>query len=317
MITLIQLEYVIAVDTYRHFAKAAQKCFVTQPTLSMQIKKLEEQLGIVIFDRSKQPVMPTDIGKKIIEQSRIILRESEKIPQIINSFENFVSGTLTVGIIPTVGPYLIPEIIGSFIKKFPGVSLYVKELMSDQLLVELKKDLIDVGIVASPLNDEDLNFKPLFYEEIMIYANPKHYLSGKKSVNIKELETSGLWVLSEGYSFRQQAIQLCTYFRQNDFNSNEKKVFFRYESGSLEALKRMVDKEGGYTLLPELAINLIQTEKQKQVIRFNDLTPLREIKMASNRHSAKSRLSELLSKHIKQCLPPHLLKKERGKLIKI
>ncbi|UZR95883.1 LysR family transcriptional regulator [Chondrinema litorale] len=313
MITLIQLEYVIAVDTYRHFAKAAQKCFVTQPTLSMQIKKLEEHLGIIIFDRSKQPVMPTDIGKEIIEQSRIILRESEKIPQIINSFENFVSGEVKIGITPTIGPYLIPKITGSFMKKYPGVSLYFKELVPDQLFDEIKKDLIDGGIIATPTKDDSLETRSLFYEEIMIYANPSHPFCNKESIDIKELENSNLLNIK---GLKEEVLQLFTYQNQNELYRSEKKVLLKYESGSLEALKRMVDKEGGYTFLPELAINLIENEKKNQLIRFKSSTPLREIKMVSNKISAKSRLIDLLAKHIKNCLPPHLLQKERGQLIK-
>ncbi|MEM1136347.1 MAG: LysR substrate-binding domain-containing protein [Bacteroidota bacterium] len=311
MITLIQLEYIIAVDTYRHFAKAAQKCFVTQPTLSMQIKKLEEHLGITIFDRSRQPVMPTEIGKKIIEQSRIILRESEKIPQIINSFDSVVSGELKIGVIPTIGPYLFPEIINDFMKKYPAVSLHIKEMMPNQLHEELKKDLIDIGIIASSLKDEAFVYKSLFYEEIMIYVNQHYVKTKKESITTQELDTSEMRVLSEGHSLREHAIRLCTYFKQSN-----SKVFFKYESGSLEALVRMVDNEGGYTLLPELALKLIHSENKNKILKFKNTTPLREVMMVSNKHFGKSRLSDLLFKHIKHSLPKQFLKKERGIVMK-
>jgi LysR family hydrogen peroxide-inducible transcriptional activator len=310
MVTLIQLEYVIAVDTYRHFARAAQKCFVTQPTLSMQIKKLEEQLGITIFDRSKQPVIPTDVGKKIIEQSRIVLRESEKIPQIIQSFENFVTGHLIVGIIPTLGPYLIPEIISSFMRKYPGISLHIRELKADILKNEIKRDLIDVGIITAPLKDDTLQAKSLFFEEILIYAHPESIKKAQQQISIDELDTSALTIISEGHSLREHTLQLSAYFRQKNG-----KAFFKYESDSLEALKQIVEKEGGYTLLPELALKSGVTGNKAVILNLKDFTPLREIIMISNKNTANSRLSELLAKHIKTSIPKHLLNKGRGKVI--
>jgi len=310
MVTLIQLEYVIAVDTYRHFAKAAQKCFVTQPTLSMQIKKLEEQLGIVIFDRSKQPVIPTDIGKKVIEQSRVILRESEKIPQIIKSFESFVSGHLKVGIVPTLGPYLIPEIISDFMKKYPGISLHIKEQKADILKKEIKKDLLDIGIITAPLKDDTLMSKTLFFEEILIYAKKEASKKSKNHISIHDLDSSLLTIISEGHSLREHALQLSSYFKKNN-----NKTFFKYESDSLEALKLIVEKEGGYTLLPELALKSNLNKGNAMVLHLNEFIPLREVIMVSNRNTASSRLSSLLAKHITENIPIHLLDKERGKVI--
>jgi len=311
MITLIQLEYVIAVDTYRHFAKAAQKCFVTQPTLSMQIKKLEEQLGVVIFDRSKQPVMPTAIGRKVIEQCRVVLRESEKIPQIIKSFESFVSGKLTIGIIPTLGPYLVPEIISTFIRKYPGVSIHIKEIQSNELINSLKKDLIDVGILTNPISDSSLAVKTLFFEEILIYYNQtQENAASDGKISMQDLDATVFKVHNDGHQLRINTLQLAAYFR----NTNGK-AFLRYESDSLEALKQLVEKEGGFTFIPEMAAKAITKNGKAQFLHVKEFAPLREIVMVSTQQNTNERLASLLAKHIKETVSPRLLNHNRGKVI--
>jgi len=162
MITLTQLEYIVAVDTYRHFGKAAESCFITQPTLSMQIKKLEEDLEIIIFDRSRHPLLPTDVGQRIIDQSRIVLQQSEEINNIVKDHKNQVSGLIRIGIIPTMAPYLLPLFIGNYKRKFPNIFIKVVEETTDNIVKLLQKDLIDVGILATPLNEDKISEKPIF-----------------------------------------------------------------------------------------------------------------------------------------------------------
>ena len=176
MITLTQLEYIVAVDTYRHFGKAAESCFVTQPTLSMQIKKLEEDLQIIIFDRSKQPLIPTDVGVRVVEQARIILKETEGINNIIKDHKNLVSGMLRIGIIPTLAPYLLPLFIGHYKRKYPNIYIKVIEQTTDKIINLLNRDLIDVGILVTPLKEGKIIEKPVFYEEMMVYVNPENKL---------------------------------------------------------------------------------------------------------------------------------------------
>ena len=163
MITLTQLEYIVAIDEYRHFATAAEKCFVTQPTLSMQIKKLEDELGVIIFDRSRQPVVPTDIGAKLIEQARTALSSTERIKEIIREEQQEVEGQLKIGIIPTLAPYLLPIFIGRYIRKYPSVKIEVEELVSEEIIRRLKHDLLDVGLFVTPYGDEKIVERPVFY----------------------------------------------------------------------------------------------------------------------------------------------------------
>jgi DNA-binding transcriptional LysR family regulator len=189
MITLTQLEYIVAVDTYRHFGRAAENCFITQPTLSMQIKKLEEDLEIIIFDRSRHPLMPTDVGQRIVDQARIVLKQSEEINNIVKDHKNQVSGLIRIGIIPTMAPYLLPIFIGNYKRKFPNIFIKVVEENTDNIVKLLQKDLIDVGILATPLNEDKISEKPIFYEEMLIYANPSHPLHKLKEITVKDIAT--------------------------------------------------------------------------------------------------------------------------------
>jgi len=169
--TLVQLEYIIAVDTYKSFVMAAEKCFVTQPTLSMQIQKLEASLGVRIFDRSKQPILPTDIGKTIINQARIVLKESDKIKELIIETKDELGGEIRIGIIPTLAPYLLPLFIQKFNKRFPEVKLVVQEALTTQIVQLLREGLLDTGIVVTPLNEKGIHEQVLFYEELLVYAS--------------------------------------------------------------------------------------------------------------------------------------------------
>ncbi|WP_020528405.1 hydrogen peroxide-inducible genes activator [Flexithrix dorotheae] len=310
MVTLIQLEYVIAVDTYRHFATAAQKCFVTQPTLSMQIKKLEEQLGVIIFDRSRHPVIPTDIGSKVIDQARLILRDTEKINEIINSFQEKITGELKIGIIPTLAPYLLPKFIGNVVRKYPGINIQIEEIITEDIVKKLKTDLLDVGILVTPLKDADITESPLFYEEIKIYANQDHGFSQNDGINLNEIASPDLWMLHEGHCFRSQVINLCS-----NINSTENNLPFQYESGSLETLKKMVDTEGGFTLLPELAFNGQNDNIYSRIKHFKNFKPLREVSLVTVRNYAKSNILNILSDEISKVLPKEMYDKKRGIVI--
>ncbi|WP_297096018.1 LysR substrate-binding domain-containing protein, partial [uncultured Draconibacterium sp.] len=216
MITLTQLEYIVAVDTHRHFGKAAESCFITQPTLSMQIKKLEEDLEIIIFDRSKQPLIPTDVGVRIIEQARVVLKQAEEINNIVKDHKNQVSGMLRIGIIPTLAPYLLPIFVGNYKKKYPNIFIKVVEATTENIINLLHKDLIDVGILVTPLHEEKILEKPLFYEEMLIYANSGHKLHKQKEITVEDIATPEIWLLSDGHCFRDQVINLCSYLGTTD-----------------------------------------------------------------------------------------------------
>ena len=310
MITLTQLEYIVAIDEYRHFATAAEKCFVTQPTLSMQIKKLEDELGIIIFDRSRQPVVPTDLGAKLIEQARMTLSATQRIKEIIQEEQQEVEGTLKIGIIPTLAPYLLPVFIGPYIRKYPAVKVEVEELVSEEIIRRLKRDILDVGLFVTPYHDEKIVERPVFYEEMLVYAHPDSELLKKKEVGHEDIVTSDIWMLGNGHCFRNQVVNLCEMSA-----SQHKNLPFEFESNSLETLMRIVDVEGGFTLIPELALQYMSPEKKKQVRSIANTKPLREVSVIYSRHFTKQRLITLLCDEIKSVVPAHMLKRDRGMIV--
>lgn len=307
MITLTQLEYIVAIDEYRHFATAADKCFVTQPTLSMQIKKLEDELGVIIFDRSRQPVVPTDIGAKLIEQARMTLSSTERIKEIIKEERQEIEGSLKIGIIPTLAPYLLPVFIGHYIRKYPAVRVEIEELVSEEIIRRLKHDLLDVGLFVTPYKDEKIVEKPVFYEEMLVYAHPGHELLKQKEVDLKDIATPEIWMLGDGHCFRNQVVNLCAMsgIQHNDLP-------FAFESNSLETLMKIVDVEGGFTLIPELAFQSMPEVKKLQVRSFAKNKPLREVSVIYSRHYAKQKLISLLCDEIRSVVPSGMLNAERG-----
>ncbi|MBT3384851.1 MAG: hydrogen peroxide-inducible genes activator [Prolixibacteraceae bacterium] len=310
MITLTQLEYVVAVDTYRHFGKAAENCFITQPTLSMQLKKLEEDLEIIIFDRSKQPLIPTDVGQKIIEQARITLKQADEINNIIKEHKNQVSGLLRIGIIPTLAPYLLPIFIGKYKKKYPNIFIKVVEQTTENIVKLLHKDLIDVGILVTPLKEEKINEKPIFYEEMLIYANTGHKLHKQKEITVADIATPEIWLLSDGHCFRDQVINLCSFLGTTD-----SELPFHFEAGSLETLMNIIDREGGITLIPELAKDGMSDKRLNNIRSFSNMKPLREVSLVYSRHFAKHKLINLLWREIKEVIPVELQDEKRGSIV--
>jgi len=310
MITLIQLEYLVAVDTYRHFVTAAEKCFVTQPTLSMQLKKLEDELGVILFDRSKQPVVPTMTGEKIIEQARIVLEEAAKVKLRAEESKNELTGELRIGIIPTIAPYLLPRFTGNFKRSHPNIHIKIEETVTERIVELLKKDLLDIGILVTPLHDNKINEKPLYYEEMMVYASTSHKLSQQAGIGIKDMESPGIWLLSDGHCFRHQVVNLCNI---QEINAGE--LPFDYEGGTLETLIKIIDKEGGFTLIPELASLEMEGSKKTQVRSFNNITPLREVSLVFTRKFAKALLTEAIASSIRQSVPAGMLQKERGTIV--
>lgn len=310
MITLTQLEYIVAVDTYRHFGRAAENCFITQPTLSMQIKKLEEDLEIIIFDRSKHPLIPTDVGQRIIDQARIALKQSEEINNIVKDHKNQVSGLIRIGIIPTMAPYLLPIFIGKYKRKYPNIFIKVVEQTTENIVKLLNKDLIDVGILATPLKEEKINEKPVFYEEMLIYVNPSHKLYKQKEITVKDIATPEIWLLSDGHCFRDQVINLCSFKGTSD-----SELPFHFEAGSLETLMNIVDREGGLTLIPELAKEGMSEKRLGNIRSFSNLRPLREVSLVYSRHFAKHKLINLLWREIRDSIPAELQDEKRGNVV--
>lgn len=308
--TLTQLEYIVALDTHRHFVLASDKCFVTQPTLSMQIQKLEEELGVKIFDRTKQPVMPTDIGVSLIAQARVILREAQMVKQLISDQQDALTGELRIGIIPTLAPYLLPPLYKSMREKYPQLNLAIKETITEEVIHELKNNRLDCGIVVTPLKDASIKEDVLFYEELFVYVSKKNSLVDKKYVLANEIDPNKLWLLEEGHCFRSQILNLCELRKSSDFH-------FQYETGSIETLKRMVDKSDGMTILPELAVMEFTTAQRKLVKRLKEPSPAREVSLVTHRDHIKTRLIKTLKEEILGIVPKQMQKLSNKKVVEI
>jgi LysR family hydrogen peroxide-inducible transcriptional activator len=308
--TLTQLEYIIALDTHRHFVMASDKCFVTQPTLSMQVQKLEEELGVKIFDRTKQPVIPTEVGVSIIAQARVIVREAQMIKQIISNQKDAIAGELRIGIIPTLAPYLLPPLYKYVRDKYPQVNLVIREAITEAIIGELKSNRLDCGLVVTPLKDASIKEDVLFYEELFVYVSKKNSLAGKKYVLAQEIDPSQLWLLEEGHCFRSQILNLCELRKSSDLH-------FKYETGNIETLKRMVDKSDGITILPELAVAEFSKSQMKLVKRLKDPTPAREVSLVTHRDYIKNKLIRTLREGIINIVPPQMQKLQNKKVADI
>ena len=218
--TLVQLEYIVAVDTWRHFATAAAQCSVTQPTLSMQIQKLEAELEVQLFDRSKVPVVPTAEGVEIIQQARVILKEVERLGELVRERKGEMIGDLRLGILPTVAPYLLPLFLNGFLQKYPGIRLKVTELTTEAMVDRLKKHLLDAGILVTPLDDPGIFEQPLFYEEFVVYVSPAEEVYRKRYVLADDIDVRHLWLLQEGHCMRSQIMHLCELKTQMQEDNN-------------------------------------------------------------------------------------------------
>jgi LysR family hydrogen peroxide-inducible transcriptional activator len=310
--TLTQLSYVVAVDRYRHFATAAEKSYVTQPTLSMQIHKLEDELGITIFDRSKSPVVPTEIGEKIIKEAKEILKQSKHIEDIAHLAEDELQGTFRVGIIPTIAPYLLPLFLRSFTEKYPNVKLIFEEIVTNELLSLLDQDHLDVGIIATPVEQGHIFEEDLYYEPFMGYVSREHELANKENLTVDDLDITNLWLLNEGHCFRDQTVKLCKKQRKDLLDSS----MIEFESGNLETLKQLVEQDFGMTLLPYLAKNQIDEQCAKAHLRyFDDPVPRRKIRIIYGREYLKKNIIEAFKKEILETIPEELKKPEEGLLV--
>ena len=307
-----QLEYIVAVDTYRRFATAAEKCFVTQPTLSMMIQKLEEELGAKIFDRSKQPVVTTEVGKPIVEQARVILKEAAFLRELVKERQGTVSGELKVGIIPTLAPYLLPMFIKSFLKKYPLVRLVITESRTETIVENLKSGSLDVGIMVTPLGDRQLTEMPLFYEEFVVYTAKEEPLSEKKYVLAEDIDVKHLWLMEEGHCLRSQILNLCELRKQATGHAN-----FQYEAGSIETLVKMVEANAGVTILPELAIKDLSAWQLRQVRYFKDPAPVREVSLVIHRHYVRRKLVDALREEILRHIPPGMKESRQREVVQI
>lgn len=295
--TLQQMEYIVAVDDHGSFSKAAAKCCVTQPTLSMQIQKLEEELGVRLFDRGKQPIRCTPIGSKIVRQARDNVQGVGRINAIIHEQMDKIGGQLRIGIIPTLAPYLLPEFVTGFLRRHPSVNLTIDELISEQIVQKLERHALDVGILVTPLENKDLAEIRLFYEPFVAYVSTTHPLTDRDRIRMKDLKLKDMLLLTEGHCFRNQVVRICP-------NSTEKSESqLRFESGSLETLKRFIEKGYGFTLLPELAVRGLPKSKARYVKELSHPRPVREVSLVVHGSMIRRKVIEALKDLILKNIP--------------
>ena len=304
-----QLEYIVAVDNYRHFSKAAEASFVTQPTLSMMIQKLEDELGVRIFDRTQTPIEPTDIGRKVIDQARVSIAQIHQIKEIVEEEKGITKGVFRLAIIPTVSPYLLPKLMQTHREQKTDIRLVINEMTTNQILSGLAKGTIDGGILATPLHDDRMKERPIYYEKFLAYVSPnERFLHAKSSLEESDLNGAKLWLLDEVHCFRTQILNLCSLKSNTIVNPT-----FTYEAGSIETLINIVDNNDGITVIPEMALSHLN-DKQKQNVRlFNKNKHVREISLITRKDFLRDRLIEIIEEEIKMSVPASLQNKELQK----
>jgi LysR family hydrogen peroxide-inducible transcriptional activator len=311
--TLIQLEYIVAVANYGSFSTAAEHCFVTQPTLSMQIQKLEDELGVKIFDRTKHPIAITETGEKVINQAKVILQESSRLHNDVGIENGIYAGRIRIGIIPTIAPYLLPIFLKEFLSRYPEVEVIVNEIITDEIINSLNRDLIDVGIVALPIHRPGIEQETLYYEPFVGYIPEDNILYGKKSLIVDDLNVDELLLLEEGHCFRDQALKICS-SSERDISHKTNKVLF--ESGNLDTLKKLVEQNFGITLLPYLAVRYITSSENKKLVHnFSPPVPKREIGIVYNKNVAKRGLLKILKSVISDTIPQELKHKDNSLIV--
>jgi LysR family hydrogen peroxide-inducible transcriptional activator len=286
--TITQLKYVLAVAEHKNFTLAAEKCFVTQPTLSMQIQKIEEELSIKIFDRTKKPIQLTDIGEKIVNQAKNIVNEAGRIQDIVEQQKGFIGGEFKLGIIPTVMPTLLPMFLNNFIKKYPKVKLIIEELNTDEIITKLNNGHLDAAIASTPLMEDNIKEIVLYFEPFVAYIPESHHHFQKKEIEISDLNLNEILLLQDGHCFRDGILNLCK------STTREEKGNFRIESGSFETLIKLADEGLGTTLLPYLhTLDLKEVDKLK-IRHFKEPKPAREVSLIFPKNELKIHIIEAL-----------------------
>ena len=306
--TLQQLEYIVSLDNQRNFVLAAEKCFITQPTLTMQVKKLEEEIGVQIFDRSKKPLQPTPAGERIVIKARQILREVNQLKEFITTEKESLKGKFTVGVIPTLAPYLLPLFLPQFARENPETHLKIMELQTADIIKGLKNDVIDIGLLVTPLDEKTIREIVLFNEPFLLYHSGDHSIAKHNLIKPDMLELKEILVLDEGHCFRNQILNICNSDRPN------LSVGFDYQSGSIETLKNLVDKGVGYTLVPELSVN--EEIEKDHIKRFEAPEPVREVSIVVHSSFTKELLIEKLRSLILRNIPSRFVKNKKYMRVK-
>lgn len=298
--TIQQLEYILAVDQFRHFAKAAEYCRVTQPTLSAMIQKLEDELGVKLFDRAVQPVSPTKVGEKVIAQARVILSETSQVKDIISEEKQSLSGTFRLGVLPTIAPYLLPRFFPQLMEKYPELDVRVTEMKTQDIRQALRDGEIDAAILASILDEPSLSEEILFYEQFFGYVSRKEPLFKHEVIRTSDITGERLWLLDEGHCFRDQLMRFC---QMEAVKLNQ----MAYRLGSMETFMRMVESGKGITFIPELATFQLSAEQKELVRPFAIPRPTRPVVLTTNKDFIRTSLLTVLKDEIRAAVPNEML----------
>ena len=290
--TITQLHYVLAVAEHQNFTKAARYCHVTQPTLSMQVQKLEDELNVQIFDRGKKPIELTTVGKKIVTQAKNIVAEAERINDIVDQEKGFIGGEFKLGMIPTVMPTLLPMFLKTFIKHFPMVKLKIEELNTNELISRIHEGHLDAAIAATPLRMNTIKERVLFYEPFVGYISPNHRLRDKTAIEISDLNINDMLLLEDGHCFREGVLNLCKTLKE------QQKETFQLESGSIEMLVKLSNEGMGMTLLPYLNTLDLKLTEHKNLRFFTNPPPAREVSLIYNKNELKIQIIEAIHRTI-------------------
>lgn len=302
MVTLTQLEYIVAVARTGNFRQAAKACFVTQPTLSMQIQKAEEELGVVLFDRSAQPIRPTPIGARVVEQASVVLRHAAQIGAIVDETKLSVAGDVRLGVIPTLAPYVLPLFLRRFCDAYPDVRLEVDETKTDDIVVALREGRMDIGLLATPLGEPRIEEHAIFVEPFYVYAAEGSALAGLAEVSDADLKRERVLLLTEGHCLRAQVARVCGL---RDGRRARGDARFEFEGGSLETLCRLVEQGLGCTVIPHLARGSHVTRRGR-VVPFSAPRPSREVSLCVHESFARRALLDALARTIRASLPAEL-----------
>jgi len=296
--TLQQMEYIVALDNYRHFVKAAEACGITQSTLSSMIQKLELELGVTLFDRKAHPLKPTEVGEEVIRQAKVVLYNASQLQELVVSQKEQAVGVLKLGIASTIAPYILPKLFKFLSKHHPGIHLFVEEARVDDLTAKLERAELDVALMATPVVGEELLEIPLFKEKFLAYVSPKESMYHDKTIETMTLTSENVWVLRESYCPRSGALPFC------QCNTCRNAV---YEAGSIETLLKVVDENGGYSIIPELHVPLLCEEQKKNVRPLQNPEPARIIAFIIRQDFVRERMLNILLDAVKSIVPREMI----------
>jgi len=307
--TINQFKYIRAISKYRSFSKASEMLGITQPALTLQVKKLEQEVGFMLFNRTQKPLSVTKEGEIFLQKTAQILNQIDQLQDLSATLELDIKGTLTLGIIPTIAPYLVPLFMDDLQINYPQLTVHIKELVTEDIIDLIKNGELDAGIVATPIQTKGVNFKTLLYEKFYLFVSEKNKLYSKPAIKVDEIALTELWYLNEGNCFQNQVNALCKISDKITEKQN-----LKYQSNSIESLRYIVEHRGGITFIPELATLTIPPDQEDMIKSINGLQPVREISLVTARFVAKQKLIDVFVEVLMKNIPLNM-KKIKGDMI--